>query len=159
MSELAGSAGSQTPLVGAAKRPSIVPNNVNYITAATLSACLDRIPQQGSSESESSSYSCSVTSSPTEGQLSSNLSPFSETESSSEETNVSSAKMVTVPKGEQTVDVNGIGAGSKAPLLKGAGKSDCSVRVVSIEECERDVPVASLSDENSGKLPTVINVN
>lgn len=37
------------------------------------------------------------------------------------------------------------------PLLKGAGKSDCAVSVVGFHECEKNVSVASLSDESSGR--------
>lgn len=38
------------------------------------------------------------------------------------------------------------------PTLKGLGKSDCEVKIVSILECESLVPVDALYDHSSGML-------
>lgn len=41
-------------------------------------------------------------------------------------------------------------AESHAPTLKNQGKSDCTVRIVGISECETDIPIDSLSQEDDG---------
>lgn len=35
------------------------------------------------------------------------------------------------------------------PTLKGVGKSDCEVKIVSISECESEVPPEAFADKNS----------
>ena len=35
------------------------------------------------------------------------------------------------------------------PTLKGVGKSDCEVKIVSIYECESEIPPEAFADENS----------
>jgi hypothetical protein len=43
------------------------------------------------------------------------------------------------------------------PTLKGLGKSDCEVKIVSVLECETLVPVDALLDRSSC-MPTLLNL-
>ena len=35
------------------------------------------------------------------------------------------------------------------PMLKGVGKSDCEVKIVSVSECESEIPLEAFADKNS----------
>lgn len=39
------------------------------------------------------------------------------------------------------------------PTLKGVGKSDCEVKIVSISECESEIPPEAFADKNSRMCP------
>lgn len=39
------------------------------------------------------------------------------------------------------------------PTLKGVGKSDCEVKIVSISECESEIPAEAFADKNSRMCP------
>ena len=39
------------------------------------------------------------------------------------------------------------------PTLKGVGKSDCEVKIVSVAECESEIPPEAFADKNSRKYP------
>ena len=39
------------------------------------------------------------------------------------------------------------------PTLKGVGKSDCEVKIVSISECESEIPPEAFADKNSCMCP------
>ena len=39
------------------------------------------------------------------------------------------------------------------PTLKGVGKSDCEVKIVSISECESEIPSEAFADKNSRMYP------
>lgn len=39
------------------------------------------------------------------------------------------------------------------PTLKGVGKSDCEVKIVSISECESEIPPEAFADKNSRMFP------
>lgn len=40
------------------------------------------------------------------------------------------------------------------PTLKGVGKSDCEVKIVSISECESEIPPEAFADNNTRMSPT-----
>ena len=39
------------------------------------------------------------------------------------------------------------------PTLKGVGKSDCEVKIVSVSECENEIPPEAFADKNSRMYP------
>lgn len=39
------------------------------------------------------------------------------------------------------------------PTLKGVGKSDCEVKIVSVSECENEIPPEAFADKNSCMYP------
>ena len=44
------------------------------------------------------------------------------------------------------------------PTLKGVGKSDCEVKIVSISECESEIPLDAFADKNSRTFWPFLNV-
>ena len=44
------------------------------------------------------------------------------------------------------------------PTLKGIGKSDCEVKIVSVSECESDIPLDAFADKNSRTFLPFLNV-
>ena len=44
------------------------------------------------------------------------------------------------------------------PTLKGVGKSDCEVKIVSVSECECDIPLDAFADKNSRTFLPFLNV-
>lgn len=44
------------------------------------------------------------------------------------------------------------------PTLKGVGKSDCEVKIVSISECETEIPPQAFADKNSRTSLPLFNV-
>jgi hypothetical protein len=119
------------------------------LAAAFMKDRVEPDANQCFSDLESPLDPSSATPSSTEGPTSSRISSFSDLESSCEEPKISSATFDTGPK----IDMEDTKAETDMPSLKGAGKSDCAVYVVGFHECEKDVPVASLSDESSGDSP------
>ena len=128
---------------------SSVPNNDTLLTEAAMSDRFHQSYEQASYESEPSSYFRSATSSPAATFAPSEITSCSSMESPVEDNNISSALIAACLKLQPGNDLKQVEGQAEAPLLKGAGKSDCSVCVVSIHECEKDLPVASVSDENS----------
>ncbi|MCJ1371088.1 hypothetical protein MMC20_002303 [Loxospora ochrophaea] len=100
------------------------------------------------SDVESSLDSSSTTPSPTEDPKSGSTSSFSDLESPQDEAKLSSVTFIAGLK----IDAEDTETKNDVPLLKGAGKSDCAVSVVTFHECEKNVSVASLSDESSGRF-------
>ena len=45
------------------------------------------------------------------------------------------------------------------PTLKGVGKSDCEVKIVSVSECESDIPLEAFADKNSRTFLSFLNVS
>lgn len=123
-------------------------NTANPLAAGIMKEVIEHDANQSFSDADSSLDSSSATPPSTEGPLSSVTSMSSDFDSPYEEKIISAAKLVTGPKTDMEDNV----AEPDMPSLKGAGKSDCAVYVVGIHECEKDVAVASLSDENSGKF-------
>ena len=44
------------------------------------------------------------------------------------------------------------------PTLKGVGKSDCEVKIVSVSECESEIPLDAFADKNSRTFLPCVNV-
>ena len=44
------------------------------------------------------------------------------------------------------------------PTLKGVGKSDCEVKIVSVSECESEIPLDAFADKNSRTFWPFLNV-